>query len=342
MSIFTSSKIDPTQPLIIDGQLIPIKSLEVLKINAGKLASGNRINVFAYVWHTGVPGPSVLILGGVHGNEINGIEIVRRTIEDDISSKVVAGSVVIIPLLNVFGFINFSRDVTDGKDVNRSFPGHLNGSLASRVARILTKKILPFVDFALDFHTGGDARYNYPQVRFNKSNPQAKLLAECFDVKYIIEQPLIASSFRKAATDMGVTAVVFEGGESIRLDKLAIESGISSIKNVLVQLGNMIGDAKHLSIHAPQDKVWIKKDTWIRASTPGIFIWQRRSGDFVQAGELLAEIKDPFASKSTQIISTYTGHIFGHNNASVVSLGDPLFNIGYEYETIRAVDSKYF
>lgn len=143
--------------LIIDNELIIPGKMQTLRINAGKLPSDNRINVFAHVLHTNIEGPSVLILGGVHGNEINGIEIVRRSMEEQIYKYITCGTVIVIPLLNVYGFINFSRDVADGKDVNRSFPGHINGSLASRVARIITKKILPHVDIALDFHTGGEA-----------------------------------------------------------------------------------------------------------------------------------------------------------------------------------------
>ncbi|MBK9735110.1 MAG: succinylglutamate desuccinylase/aspartoacylase family protein [Saprospiraceae bacterium] len=304
--------------------------MNIIRINAGKIPSDNRINVFAHVFHTGIPGPSVLILGGVHGNEINGIEIVRRSIEEQIYSGIISGTVIIIPLLNVYGFINFTRDVSDGKDVNRSFPGHINGSLASRVARIISKKILPNVDIAIDFHTGGEARYNYPQVRYNKSDLLATKMAACFGTRYLIEQPLLANSFRKAAFDVNVPAVVFEGGESIRLDKLSIMTGINAIKNVLFSLG-MIEDHELIPL---KEQFIIRKNNWIRASFPGLFIWSKKSGDFVNKGDKLGEIKDPYGTKSVDVISTYSGHIIGHNNASVVSLGDALFHIGYEYEKI--------
>lgn len=313
--------------LIIDNEIIIPGKMQTLRINAGKLPSDNRINVFAHVLHTNVEGPSVLILGGVHGNEINGIEIVRRSLEDQIYNDITCGTVIIIPLLNVYGFINFSRDVADGKDVNRSFPGHLNGSLASRVARIITKKILPHVDVALDFHTGGDARYNYPQVRYNKQDTIAQKLSSLFGVKYMIEQALIPNSFRKAAYDMKVPAVVFEGGESIRLDKFSILSGVNGIKNVLVGLGMIEGQ----NIIEPSEQYIIHKNNWVRASSPGMFIWSKKSGDFVNKGDKLGEIKDPYGTKSIDVISTYTGHIIGHNNASVVSLGDALFHVGYEF-----------
>ncbi len=317
--------------LIIDNEIIIPGKMQTIRINAGKLPSDNRINVVAHVLHTDKVGPSVLILGGVHGNEINGIEIVRRSIEEEIYSGLVCGTVIIIPLLNVYGFINFSRDVTDGKDVNRSFPGHLNGSLASRVARIMTKKILPHVDLALDFHTGGEARHNHPQVRYHKQNTIAAAISSHFGVKYLIEQPLLAHSFRKAASDMNVPAVVYEGGESIRLDKFSILSGINAIKNVLSALQMTEG-------HEPlpvNEQYIIHKDNWVRASAPGMFIWFRKSGDFVEKGEKLGEIKDPYGTKSIDVISTYTGHIIGHNNASVVSLGDALFHIGYEYSRVK-------
>jgi predicted deacylase len=230
----------------------------------------------------------------------------------------------------VYGFINFSRDVPDGKDVNRSFPGHINGSLASRVARILTKKILPHVDIAIDFHTGGEARYNYPQIRYTKQDIIASKIASVTGVKYLLEQPLIAHSFRKAASDMKVPAIVYEGGESIRMDRLSIDKGLGVITNVLASLDMMDMDQNQ----EPQEQFIIHKSSWDRASVPGIFIWEKKSGDFVHKGDKLGEIKDPYGLRTIDVISSYTGHIIGHNNASVVSLGDALFHIGHEFTKI--------
>src|SRR5690606_13978454 len=130
-----------------------------------------------------------------------------------------------IPLVNVFGFNNFSRDVPDGKDVNRSFPGSTNGSLAARVARTITKRILPFVDLAMDLHTGGGSRYNYPQTRYTRKDEKAIELAKIFNAPYTIRQSLIPKSFRKTAYEEGVPSIVFEGGESVRLDGLSINAG---------------------------------------------------------------------------------------------------------------------
>jgi predicted deacylase len=318
------------ETLIIDKEPIQPGVMQTIRINAGKLPSDNRINVFAHVLHTNVKGPSLLVLGGVHGNEINGIEIVRRSLEQQLYQDIHCGTVIVIPLLNVFGFINFRRDVPDGKDVNRSFPGHANGSLASRIARILTKKILPHTDLALDYHTGGDARYNFPHVRYTKSDKIAQMAAHHMGVKYLVEQPMIAHSFRKAAHDMKVPAVVFEGGESIRMDQEVVEAGINSIKYMLKALGM----AEHLKINRPTTQYVIHKNNWIRANAPGLFIRHTDAGNYVHKGEKIGEIKDPYGTKSTDVISNYAGHIIGHNNASVVSLGEALFHVGYEYSTL--------
>ena len=328
---FITPKLKDITELIIDNEIITNGKLHTIKINAGKLASGNRINVYAHVLHTGVPGPSLLVLGGVHGNEINGVEIVRRSIEESIYDSVTCGTVILVPLLNVYGFINFTRDLADGKDVNRSFPGHMNGSLASRVARIITKKILPYVDVAIDFHTGGDARYNFPQIRYYKNDQIATILAHSSGMKYLIEQPLITNSFRRAAADMKIPALVYEGGESIRLDKLSITSGIQVIKNLLIKL-HMTKESK---LFQSEEQWIIHKDKWVRAEEPGIFIWSKKSGDFLEKGEKMGEIKEPFGNKSTVVIAPYEGHIIGHNNASVVSLGDALFHVGVDYSLIE-------
>ncbi|MCB9309030.1 MAG: succinylglutamate desuccinylase/aspartoacylase family protein [Lewinellaceae bacterium] len=325
-----NSRFSIEENLHINGEGVKKNVLNTLKINVGKIPSDNRIHVFAHVMDTDCPGPRMLVIGGIHGNEINGVEIVRRLIENKIYDKLHRGSLIIIPLLNVYGFINFSRDVFDGKDVNRSFPGHLNGSLASRVARVLTKYFLPVVDVAMDFHTGGNARFNYPQIRFNKNDPRARDMALASNVPFIIEQPLLAHSFRKSSYDMKVPAVVYEGGESIRLNGHAIQTGYDSILHVL-QAMDMI-DAPI----APkkENQILIKKTTWIRASDAGMFIWLKQSGDEVSVGEILGQIKDPFGLKSVNVISKFKGYIIGHNNASVVYLGDALFHIGVEFENI--------
>lgn len=312
------------EPIIIDSHDIFPGEETLVKINVGRLPSNTRIDIEALVYRSTNPGPTVLLIGGIHGDEINGIEIVRRFIEQEISQHLQRGSIIAIPLLNIFGFINFSREVPDGKDVNRSFPGSSRGSLASRVANTLTKKILPFVDLALDFHTGGASRYNYPQIRYTKGDKKSQQIADLFNAPFTIEKASITRTFRKTCKDLDIPVVVYEAGESIRLDGYAIEAGLNGIRKVLVGL-DMFDPMATLE---QRKSIPIGKTSWIRASFSGVFIWSKGSGNYVRKGEPLGTIKDPFGSKSVSVISRRDGYIIGHNNASVVNQGDALFHIG--------------
>jgi len=217
--------------------------------------------------------------------------------------------------------------VPDGKDVNRSFPGTLNGSLASRLARTLTKYILPNVDYIFDFHTGGDSRYNFPQIRHTKSDKKAAKLAKIFNPPFIIQSGLIPKSLRKIAKDMNIPTLVYEGGESIRLNGSAISQGLRGLLNCLTHLKYI--EPSQL-IQPNNTPIIIKKTSWIRASFSGIFLWSQKSGTQIYKGEKLGSINDPYGQKIVNVVAKRDGFIIGHNNASVVNSGDALFHIGYE------------
>jgi len=316
---------------IIDKQVFKPGSNGIVKLSVGRLPSDTKITIQAHVYRSKKPGPTTLILAGVHGDEINGIEIVRRVLQKNLLDKVIEGSVIVIPLLNIFGFINYNRYVPDGKDVNRSFPGTLSGSLASRIARTLTKNILPLVDYIFDFHTGGDSRYNFPQVRYSRTDKVAEKLARIFNSPYIVESGLIPKSLRKTAKELKIPILVYEGGESIRLNNSAISEGYDGLVRCLTHL-------KHLDIKPAivrdSPTIKVKKTSWIRASFSGIFLWSQSSGVKVYKGEKLGSINDPNGHKSISVIAPKTGYIIGHNNASVVNQGDALFHLGYETETL--------
>lgn len=302
-----------------------------VRIPVGRMPSDTRLYVNVYVRRSLNPGPTVLIMSGVHGDEVNSIVAVSQLIEEEAFKEVQRGTIIIIPLLNVYGFNNFSRDVPDGKDVNRSFPGVLNGSLASQVAATITKKIMPFVDIAIDLHTGGASRYNYPQVRYYAKDPRCEELAQIFNAHFSIDQALISNSFRKVARDHGIVAIVYEGGESIRLSNKSINEAKRGIKRVVHTLGQIISTDPEVIHENPT--IQIKETAWQRAKTSGLFIWSKSAGDFIKKGDVLGVIKDPYGNKSSPTISKYTGYIIGHNNASVVNQGDALFHIGLKYDS---------
>lgn len=292
--------------------------------SVGNLPSGTRVAIQMDVFRSEKPGPHVLIIGGVHGDEVNGVEIVRRTLEKNLYQDLLTGSVIVVPLVNVHGFINFSRDVPDGKDVNRSFPGTLAGSLASRVARIISKNVFPQVDIIIDNHSGAFTRYNYPQVRISRGDTKSLELARAFKAPFIIHKPALRGSLRKAAKLANKMCLIYEGGEALRLDGFSIARGIGGIERTLHHLG-MIGGAPL----EEREPVEIQHASWVRASHAGLFLWTKSSGARVKKGEPLGNIGDPYGTKRVVILAPREGYIIGHTNAPVVGQGDALFHIGY-------------
>lgn len=300
----------------------------VVKLPVGQLPSGNKIEVQAHVFRSLRPGPTILLLAGVHGDEINGIEIVRHCIYSKLFEELMAGTIITIPLLNVFGFNNFSRDVPDGKDVNRAFPGAASGSLASRVAHVLHKNVLPHVDFGLDFHTGGRGTYNYPQLRYTPGDERALQIAKAFGAPLIVASKAPLKSLRRSALKTyNIPILTFEGGENQRYDGLSIQVGTNGIRRLLagqLMLAGSTGDEAPTTILVSESK-------WTRASRAGLFQWYKASGNRVYKGEPIGVISDPHGDQADQrILSPKDGFIIGHANAAVVSQGDALFHIGRE------------
>ncbi|MBI3135762.1 MAG: succinylglutamate desuccinylase/aspartoacylase family protein [Bacteroidetes bacterium] len=308
--------------IINNYEVLPGKNA-TLRIPVASLPSGNTVNLFAHVYRSKKPGPTMLVIGGIHGDEINGIEIVRRSVKNGMFKNLRKGSVIAIPLLNIYGFINFSRGFPDGKDVNRSFPGSKKGSLAARIAYTLTHDILPLCDFGLDFHTGGASVYNYPQVRAYRDDEESMKLAEAFNMPLVVKTGLITNSFRKAAHNKGIPIVVFEGGESLRMDEFSINEGLRGIVCVLAAKGMIKSDPPKM------DTVVFETSSWLRAHRSGIFVHYKQSGDHVKKGQVLGIITDPYGGPETKVKARNNGIIFGHNNKPVINQGDALFHIGY-------------
>ncbi len=264
-----------------------------------------------------------MLSGGLHGDEINGIEIVRSLIDRGHFENLLRGSVVAIPVMNIYGFLNFSRDVPDGKDVNRSFPGSTTGSLASRIANFITHNILKEIDFGIDFHTGGASRFNFPQIRYASKDSKALELAKTFGAPIVLQSPFLEKSLRKQAYKMGKTMLVFEGGESMRMDEEIVEAGVSGALRLLSK-NEMIAD----ELPETSQSMLIKNSIWIRAKRSGIYRGVVKSGMTVAKGDILGYITDPFGEFSTKIKSPSNGFIVGHNNMPVINQGDALIHLG--------------
>ncbi len=298
---------------------------KLLKISIDRLPTGTLIDIPVYVFNAKKPGPTMLIQAGLHGDEINGIEIVRRMLQQK-RFKINNGAVIAVPILNIFGFIHFSRDVPDGKDVNRSFPGTKSGSMASRMAYHYVTQIMHQMDFAIDLHTGGAQRHNFPQIRFTQEDGYSRELAEVFNAPFSFSSRLIKGSFRNAAFHMGKPTIVFEAGESMRFDDYSILEGMQGILNVMKHF-------KMISNIAPKyvermKTVQLKDRKWLRAPTAGMFIPEITNGSEISKGQEMGLITDTYARRSKKIKAPFDGFVFSINNQAVVNQGDALFHVG--------------
>lgn len=308
--------------IVINGDQIKPGENKLVKINISRLPTGTLIDIPVHVFNAKKPGPTVLLQAGLHGDEINGVETLRRMLEHS-DFNIEKGAVIVVPILNIFGFIHFSRDVPDGKDVNRSFPGTKSGSLASRIAYHYTREILPHIDFGIDLHTGGGQRHNYPQVRYTAQDEISKRLAKIFNAPISFASGLIAGSFRKSAFKMQKPILVYEAGESMRFDEFAMEIARKGIRKILASYGMLnIPEQDNL------ETVHLTSTRWVRASRAGMFIPEIKNGEAIQKGQTLGVVTDTFAKKSKTIVSPLDGYVFCVNHQAVVNQGDALFHIG--------------
>ncbi len=309
--------------IVIDGEVVKPGETRYLELNVARLPSGTPIDMPVHVIRSKEPGPTVLLSGGMHGDEVNGIEIVRKFLSKEFAEKLKRGSIVAMPIINVYGFINFSREVPDGKDINRSFPGKEDGSLASMVAYMMTNHILPVIDFGIDFHTGGASRTNYPQIRYEEGDKTAEKIAGAFHAPFTLNSNVIKGSFRETANEMGKSVVVFEGGETLRIDPKTVEVGIEGIQRVLHHFG-MLNKAPK----PPTSTLFFKESHWVRAEVSGLFRHKKESGKKVKEGQTIGYISSPTNDYSVKVKSPYDGYIIGHNNFPLIHKGDALFHIG--------------
>jgi uncharacterized protein len=307
--------------MVINGVRIRPGQTVNIEIAIARLPTHTLIDLPVFIKRAKEDGPVVLISGGVHGDEINGIVAVKRMLEEDeiTPSK---GTVILIPLVNVYGFLSNSRTFPDGRDLNRSFPGSKKGSLASQIAFILTNEIIPLIDYGIDMHTGGRMLSNYPQIRVDYKDKKGVELAKAFGTHFILNSPHIDKSFRKEAYKNKKSILVYEGGESMRLDDFAVEEAVAGTKRMLHYLGMLEA--------APEKKdlTMIAESSWLRAKMSGIFMTSVQLGDHVKKGQILARISDPYGQVKVPIKCTTNGFIVGLNNNPVVNAGDALVHIG--------------
>ncbi|MDH5598083.1 MAG: succinylglutamate desuccinylase/aspartoacylase family protein [Cyclobacteriaceae bacterium] len=310
------------KPLVIAGITIQPGETKLINAKIARLPTRTTIDIPVIVSLAKKEGKGLLISGGLHGDEINGVEIVRRMIVNNYH-KPKRGLVICIPLINIYGFLHYNREVPNGKDINRSFPGARKGSLASRIAYHITNDILPYIDYGVDLHTGGSRINNYPQIRAALNDPINVELCNAFAPPYIINSPVRDKSMRKQATKMNKKILVYEAGESMRLRKNAIDEGVNGLLRIMKHLG-MRDDAP------PQKKeiVNILSSSWVRARVSGIYHAYVRNGEHIKRRQVIGLITDPFGDFEKKVMAPSDGYVIAINNNPVVNKGDALLHLG--------------
>ena len=294
-----------------------------LNLEVAKLHTNTPIQIPVLVQHAKKEGPVLLLLAGSHGDEVNGTEIVRQIIKKG-WNKPTSGTVICIPVFNIFAFLNLSREFPDGRDLNRSFPGTKNGSLASQFAYHFMSEIAPYVDIVIDFHTGAVQRNNFPQTRCDPKEKESMELCEVFGAPILLHSNLISKTLRASIQKLGTRYILFEGGKANRLDEKVISAGIIGVQRVMKHLG-----MRDFKVNfREEDIVYIKESSWLRAPNSGMLRLNVMNGAFVEKGTQLATVSDPYGNFERSVKAPRDGYVFCVNESPLVTKGDAIFHIG--------------
>ncbi len=296
---------------------------KTIELPISVLANHTPVNLPVHVIHGTKPGPTFFLSGVVHGDEILGVEVVRRVVAHG-SLKDMAGTLLAVPIVNTFGFLNHSRYMPDRRDLNRSFPGSDHGSLASLLADLFMKEVVQRSQYGIDLHTAALHRTNLPQIRIAPDEPELLKMAKHFAPPVILISKLRDGTLRQCARDKKVKVLLYEAGEALRFDESAIETGVTGILRVLASL-KMISLAPHSGVkHATAISL---SSTWLRAPEGGILRSSYPTGAHVSEGEQVGEISGSLGDLGVPVIAEDEGIIIGRTNLPIVNRGDALFHL---------------
>jgi len=313
--------------LIIGGQRIAPGKTAQIEMPVVRLYTDTDISMPVHVIRSKREGPTMFVSAAVHGDEINGIEIVRRLIRMK-TLRLSAGTLILVPMVNVYGVLNQSRYMPDRRDLNRCFPGSTKGSLAGIVAHTFLSEIVSHCQYGIDLHTGAIHRSNLPQVRADLTDEETRRLAEVFGVPVLLNSTLRDGSLREAAVDLGTRILLYEAGQALRFDELSIRAGIRGIQNVLAELG-MTTKRRGRKGTGTVSPFVANTSAWTRANASGIVNSLKNLGDHVQKGDALARIGNPFGKVFATVRALRSGIIIGKQNIPLVQEGDAMFHLAY-------------
>ena len=313
----------PKKFVILGKEILPGKS-EQLNLDVARLHTRTPILVPVIVERAKVDGPTVLLMAGLHGDEINGVEIIRRVLRKGFNKPTI-GTIICLPVFNIFGFLNVKRELPDGRDLNRSFPGSESGSLASQFAFHFMKEIAPHVDYVIDFHTGSAHRNNFPQIRCVFDDNESVELAKIFNPPFILHSNYISKTIRESLFKKGKKLLLFEGGKTNSIEESIVEEGLNGVKRLLGHLGMR---SFKIDISKDREPVFLAESKWMRAPSSGMFQALIINGSSVQKGEVIGIVTDPFGKYEKKVKASQSGYIICLNESPIVYKGDAIFHIG--------------
>ncbi|MDP2696914.1 succinylglutamate desuccinylase/aspartoacylase family protein [Thalassospira sp.] len=307
----------------IGGRKISAGTRQLVDLPISLMSNHTPVNLTVNVVHGKRPGPTLFVSGAVHGDEIVGVEVIRRILKSSVL-KAMRGTLLAVPLVNAFGFLNHTRYLPDRRDLNRCFPGSPHGSLAAQLAHLFLTEIVQRSDFGVDLHSAAVNRVNLPQVRVNEGDADIMAYAEAFGAPVILTSPLREGSLRQAGREAKVPILLFEAGEGLRFDEMSIRTGVSGVLRVMRKLG-MVAESAVRPTRLPS--FTSSSSHWVRAPQGGILRTFKLAGDFVKEGEVVAAVSDPFGQTDSEVVVRSSGLIIGRTNLPIVNQGDALFHI---------------
>ncbi len=309
----------------------------VVDLELPKLSSQALMSLPVHVVHGRKDGPTLFLSAAIHGDELNGVEIIRRVLATKLLNRI-SGTVLALPVVNAYGMAQQSRYLPDRRDLNRSFPGSESGSLASRIAHLFMQQIVSRASVGIDFHTGSGHRTNLPQIRADLDDPETLALARSFGVPVLLNASLRDGSLRASACGHGTRVLLYEAGEALRFDELAIRAGVSGVFGVLRTLGMLRTTTRHAANH--REPYIASSSRWERAPESGILRSKATMGSRVARNDILGYIHDPASNEQTPISCRTSGIVIGRLELPVVHEGDAVYHIARFDDDIADVEEN--
>ncbi|MEO0763703.1 MAG: succinylglutamate desuccinylase/aspartoacylase family protein, partial [Pseudomonadota bacterium] len=307
----------------IGGDLIAPGTRRSVALPVSALPDHTPIDLHVEVIHGRRPGPTMFVSAAVHGDEVIGVEIVRRLLRSPQIDRL-RGTLLVVPVVNAFGFLARSRYLPDRRDLNRCFPGSATGSLGARLAHIFLREVVLRCDFGIDLHSAAVHRTNLPQIRVTPGDGTTAAMARDFGAPVILTSPLRDGSLRGEAASRGTPVLLYEAGEGLRFDEFAVRAGVAGILRVM--RGRDMVAAKGIA-HARAPSLICRSSTWLRAPSGGLLRTFRAEGDLVSHGDLLAAVSDPSGSDESELRAPQNGILIGRAVLPVVNEGDAVFHL---------------